>query len=59
MSQTHPQESIPTATEPSTEQMRLDPAKFEAYAKATRKAVAEELALRALMAQTPPSKARH
>lgn len=59
MSKTAPQDDKSPATAPSAQQTLLDPATFETFAKATRKAVAEGLARRALMAQTPPSMARH
>ena len=45
--------------EPKTKSPLLDPAAFEAFAKAAKLAVAEGFARRALMAQTPPSKAKH
>lgn len=59
MSQTSPKDGISPAIEPTTEAPLLDPAAFEAYAAAAKQAVAEGLARRALMAQTPPSKAKH
>jgi hypothetical protein len=59
MSKTTPEDGKSPPTEPSTQQTRLDPAAFETFAKATRKAVAEGLARRALMSQAPPSMARH
>ena len=47
------------AIKPTTKAPLLDPAAFQAYAAAAKQAVAEGLARRALMAQTPPSKAKH
>jgi hypothetical protein len=59
MSKTSPQDGKSPQAEPSTQQTRLDPATFETFAKATRKALAEGLARRALMSQAPPTMARH
>ena len=59
MSQTFPQDEKSGLGEPATKAALLDPVAFEAYAAAARQAVAEGLARRALMEQTPPSKAKH
>ena len=59
MSQNSPQDGIPPATNASSNPLRLDPEKFEAFAKAAKQAVAEGLVRRALMAQKPPTKAKH
>ena len=59
MSKTAPEDGKSPPTEPSTKPNLLDPATFEAFSTATRKAVAEGLARRALMSQAPPSMARH
>ena len=59
MSQTSRQDEQPGSSMPSTAARLLDPAAFEAYAKAAKQAVADGLARRALMAQTPPSKSKH
>ena len=59
MSQNSPHDRISPATAPSSNPLRLDPEKFEAFAKAAKQAVAEGLVRRALMAQKPPTKAKH
>ena len=59
MSQTFPQDEKSGSSEPTTKTPLLDPAAFEAFAKAAKLAVAEGFARRALMAQAPPSKAKH
>jgi len=59
MSKTSTADGTSPAIEPTTKAPQLDPAAFEAYAAAAKQAVAEGLARRALMAQTPPSKAKH
>ena len=59
MSQNSSQDGIPPATDPSSNPVRLDPEKFEAFAKAAKQAVAEGLVHRALMAQKPPTTAKN
>jgi hypothetical protein len=59
MSKNFPVSGTTLAIEPTNKAPLLDPAAFEAYAAAARQSVAEGLARRALMAQAPPSKAKH
>ena len=59
MSKTSTADRTFPAIEPTTKAPLLDPAAFETFAKAAKLAVAEGFARRALMAQTPPSKAKH
>ena len=59
MSQNSPQDGIPPATDPSFNPLRLDREKFEAFGKAAKQTVAEGLVRRALMAQKPPTRAKH
>ena len=59
MSQTSPPDEKSGPREPTTKSPLLDPATFEAFAAAAKRAVAEGLGRRALMAQKPPSNAKH
>lgn len=59
MSKTSTADRTSPAIEPTATAPLLDQAAFEAFAAAAKQAVAEGLARRALMAQTPPSKAKH
>ena len=59
MSQNSPHDGILPATDPSPKPLRLDPEIFDAFSKAAKAAVAESLARRALIAQKPPTKAKH
>ena len=59
MSKTSTADVTSPAIEPTTKLPLLDPTAFEVFAKAAKQAVADGLARRALMDQTPPSRARH
>ena len=59
MSKTPTANGTSPANEPATKPPLLDQVAFEAFAKPAKLAVAEEFARRALMALTPPSKAKH
>ena len=59
MSKTSTADGTSPAIEPTTRAPLLDPAAFEAFAKATKLAVVEGIARRALMALTVPFKAKH